>query len=118
MLAGIESSLQENSRAINMLDPDFSDLISPKPERLDVVQKQLDVGQAVFMQFTDGERTFIVLITPDEFRYAETELTRTRMSALVESIRQGIDLVATPDPRDLPPSTKFSVQVLQIQRKS
>ncbi|MFL9921636.1 tetratricopeptide repeat protein [Paraburkholderia fungorum] len=71
--------------------PQYSELTNPRPVSVSAVQGLLKPEEALLLQVTSAQATYLFLVTGRTFRFARTNLNSTQLQQTVDSIRKGLD---------------------------
>jgi CHAT domain-containing protein/Tfp pilus assembly protein PilF len=71
---------------------DYADLTNPKPVDASAIQDVLRPGEALLLQVTGEQASYLFLVRPDGLSYARIGLTARELDAAVRALRAGVEL--------------------------
>ncbi|MGF6851416.1 tetratricopeptide repeat protein [Paraburkholderia sp. CI3] len=112
-------TLVQLSQSIEKLDdtlrrefPEYSELTNPRPVSASAVQKLLKPNEALLLQVTSAQATYLFFVTGHSLSFARTNLDSTQLQQAVDSLRKGLDLENVSRLRDLAPFDVASAYLL------
>ncbi len=101
-LEQLTATVRTTDDAIRSRFPDYADLTNPKPVDGASVERTLRPDEALLLQVTGEQATFLFLVRPDGLRYARTSLSAHELDAAVRSLRAGMEVPPGKSFGDLP----------------
>ena len=102
-LERLTASVRTIDDTIRSRFPDYADLTNPKPVAAVAVEQALRPGEALLLQVTGDDATYLFLVRPEGLSYARTSMTARELDAAVRSVRAGVEVAPGKRFRDLPP---------------
>lgn len=103
-------TLAELAKSIDRLDgtlrrdfPQFAELTNPRPVAASTVQHLLASHEAMLLQVTSAQATYLFFVTAHSLKFARTALDSKQLEQTVNSIRQGLDFRNARSLSELPP---------------
>ena len=95
--------------------PQFAELTNPRPVAVSRLQTLLRPHEALFLQVTSDQATYVFLVTRHASHFARTDLTSQQLEKAVDSIRKGLELGNARKLSDLPPFDVGAANLLYRQ---
>lgn len=92
-LRQLEDRIGRLDREITETFPEYHQLTNPRPVVLQVVMDILREDEALWLQLTSKDRTYLFLIRKDKAVMTSTDMTGYELTDLVNKARRGLDLV-------------------------
>ena len=90
-LRQLEVRIGKMDRDISKKFPEYHKLTNPRPVVLQVVMDVLKEDEALWLQLTSEDRTYLFLIRKDKAIMTSTDMTRDELTDLVIRVRSGLD---------------------------
>jgi CHAT domain-containing protein len=91
-IADTQSKLAATSEQLQTQFPEFAALASPKPVKVEEVQKLLARGEALVFLLAGDKESYVFAVTPDAFDWHTIGSGADGLAAKVERFRAGLDL--------------------------
>lgn len=72
--------------------PRYSELTNPRPVSLNKIKSILGKGEALVLQVTGDQGTFVFLVRNDRLRFYKSGMSADRLQEAVSSLRAGLDI--------------------------
>lgn len=102
-MAELVSRIERLDESLHQRFPDFAELTNPKPRQLEQTQRLLQPGEAILLQVTAEDETFLFLVKQSIARFARTGLGSGELTRRVRALRAGLDLRDVKKLSELPP---------------
>jgi CHAT domain-containing protein len=99
----LAQSIQQFDSTLRRDYPHYAELTNPRPVPASTVQSLLRPHEALLLQVTSGQATYVFLVTSRALRFARTNLTSEQLEKAVDSIRKGLDFGNIHKLSELPP---------------
>ncbi|CAD6561253.1 hypothetical protein LMG28727_07374 [Paraburkholderia kirstenboschensis] len=99
----LAQSIQQFDSTLRRDYPHYAELTNPRPVSASTVQSLLKPREALLLQVTSSQATYVYLVTSRTLRFARTSLTSEQLEKAVDSIRNGLDFRNIHRLSELPP---------------
>lgn len=99
----LAQSIQQFDNTLRRDYPHYAELTNPRPVPASTVQSLLKPHEALLLQVTSSQATYVFLLTSRALRFARTNLTSEQLEKAVDSIRRGLDFGNIHKLSELPP---------------
>jgi CHAT domain-containing protein len=111
-LVRLTQSIEKLDDTLRRDFPQYSELTNPRPVPASAVQALLKPDEALLLQVTSAQATYLFLVTGRSLRLARTELSSRQLQQAVDSIRKGLDFRNIRNLSQLPPFDVASAYLL------
>ena len=107
-LERLRAKIEMTDEAIRHGFSEYADLTNPKPVDVATVARELWPGEALLLQVTGDEATYLFLLQPEGWSYQRTTLTATELEQAVSALRASV--ILPPDGKSLDDLLPFDVR--------